>query len=350
MEHPLASPCSCTRAISAFEQFPLSTTSAAQSQEPAALHRPLTRWTVGHRAWKRICFEVSHRRLRRRSRSDVDRGTLERIHHCHAMSMEWRRVVAFPIPKSSSYSSSSSLEAELMGVGGTSESRTSRSRRKSRITSRLASFRKQRAERNAGPERVCQRPLASCSPKTAEGLIVELFRSEADDSAMRHMNYRTLALTSSTALALIGILWLYNTFWAEGRVVCSLSKGGQTYKIRQIPIENPGLNDGYIHRCEVWSGSILTTAKAYAADSWKPQSFSITTPVDGKAHVMVDIASGYWPEVIFHLDGAEFGCQGIGFNVSDTTWTVAPPTATHQVAQLLCNWSQKPVPQEQGNF
>ena len=82
------------------------------------------------------------------------------------------------------------------------------------------------------------------------------------------MNYRALAIAALIALTLVSSSWAY-TSWAGGSVIASApGDGGYTFRVRQIPLRPPGLNDGYAYRCEVWRGRVLVQASTYTQDSW----------------------------------------------------------------------------------
>lgn len=113
------------------------------------------------------------------------------------------------------------------------------------------------------------------------------------------MNTRTLAITASIALALVSSLWAYVS-WAGGYVIYSVSgDGGYTFRIRQIPLQPPGLNDGYAYRCEVWRNRILVQASTYAQDSWTARNVSITPGAD---------------QVVFHIESYNIVCRSIGIS------------------------------------
>jgi hypothetical protein len=120
------------------------------------------------------------------------------------------------------------------------------------------------------------------------------------------MNYRTIAIAASAALVLVSSSWAY-TSWAGGSVIYTVpGHGRHTLKIRQIPLQPPGLNDGYAYRCEVWAGAILVQASTYTQDSWTATRVSITQSA-GK--------------VVFHLDGYDIAGPSPGISTPDGDWS-----------------------------
>jgi hypothetical protein len=119
------------------------------------------------------------------------------------------------------------------------------------------------------------------------------------------MNSRTLAIAASVALALVSSSWAYRS-WAGGSVISSVpGEGGYTFRIRQIPLQPPGLNDGYAYRCEVWRGRTLVQASTYTQDSWTARNVSITPGRD---------------QVVFHVESYSIVCRSIGIS-ADAVWS-----------------------------
>ena len=119
------------------------------------------------------------------------------------------------------------------------------------------------------------------------------------------MNSRTLAIAASVVLALVISSWAYSS-WAGGSVISSVpGDGGYTFKVRQIPRQPPGLNDGYAYRCEVWLGRILVQASTYTQDSWIARTVSITPSAN---------------QVVFHVESYNIVCRPFGIS-ADGVWS-----------------------------
>lgn len=119
------------------------------------------------------------------------------------------------------------------------------------------------------------------------------------------MNSRTLAIAASVALALVSSSWAYAS-WAGGSVIASApGEGGYTFRVRQIPLRPPGLNDGYAYRCEVWLGRVLVQASTYTQDSWTARRVSITPGAN---------------QVTFHVESYDIVCRSFGIS-ADGVWS-----------------------------
>lgn len=136
--------------------------------------------------------------------------------------------------------------------------------------------------------------------KTDAGLIRDVRRLRKSS-----MNHRALAIAALIAFTLVSSSWAYIS-WAGGSVISSVSgDGGYSFKVRQIPLHPPGLNDGYAYRCEVWRGRILVQASTYAQDSWTARTVSITPGSD---------------QVVFHVEGYNIACRPFGIS-ADGVWS-----------------------------
>ena len=119
------------------------------------------------------------------------------------------------------------------------------------------------------------------------------------------MNYRALAIAALIAFTLVISSWAY-TSWAGGSVIASApGDGGYTFRVRQIPLRPPGLNDGYAYRCEVWRGRVLVQASTYTQDSWTTQRVSITPGAS---------------QVTFHIESYDIVCRSFGIS-ADGVWS-----------------------------
>jgi hypothetical protein len=113
----------------------------------------------------------------------------------------------------------------------------------------------------------------------------------------------------AVAVCIIAGLFLWYAIWARGRVVASLriqedlKLRPMTYRIREIPTEPPGHNDGFLSRCEVWQAEVLSEAASYRWDSFTARSTSI--------------AQGQRGAVQFQIGGHEISYTPGG---NKTTW------------------------------
>lgn len=128
-------------------------------------------------------------------------------------------------------------------------------------------------------------------------------------------NRIAIVLCLGTICVVLALLKYYS--WKRGRVVATLTHSGYTFCIREIPLQLPGLNDGYTYRCEVWSKGILTKASTDRWDSYIAFKTSIAVSSSGAVPGMIDT-------VTFDLDGHKISCRPFG-NTYATEWTNPPP-------------------------
>jgi hypothetical protein len=101
-------------------------------------------------------------------------------------------------------------------------------------------------------------------------------------------------------VCVLGVAALY-CYWARGSVVLSLTHVSgdfphtYTFRIREIPVDPPGLNDGYSYRCEIWVRGILMKASTHRWDSFEARTTSISVCPDNS--------------VVFHIDDHDISCS-----------------------------------------
>lgn len=95
--------------------------------------------------------------------------------------------------------------------------------------------------------------------------------------------------------------------WTQGVVIAEDASGD--FKIRQIPAQPPGLNDGYAYRCEVWQDGRLQGASTLLHPDFAAQP--------GKCHIEVTSPS----RVVFDVDGYKIEYAGSsGDSPATATW------------------------------
>ena len=126
------------------------------------------------------------------------------------------------------------------------------------------------------------------------------------------MSARTCVIVLAVALVLGGSSWAYREWFGGWVIAHAEGEGRYSFKIRKVPLSPPGVNDGYVYRCEVWSGDVLVRASAYTEDSWIARRVSITP---GQT------------QVVFQLDDYHITCRPPGdFGLvripSESVWSV----------------------------